>query len=85
MDAVFNTFQPGSMTGASKLRSVKYWQSWNKKNEGLILYKLCVTGRKAEFSVVIQTCVFDGVGVSAGGAIVALSCAEEIRLREYTV
>jgi para-aminobenzoate synthetase len=82
MDAVFNTFPPGSMTGAPKLRSVEILAELEQGKRGPYsggLGWLCVTGRTAEFSVVIRTCVFDGSGVSVGcgGAIVALSCAEE--------
>jgi para-aminobenzoate synthetase len=68
------------MTGAPKLRTVQILESLEEIPRGIYSGTLgffSVTGR-ADFSVVIRTCVFsnDIVTVGAGGAIVSLSNAE---------
>jgi anthranilate/para-aminobenzoate synthase component I len=79
MDAVFDP----PMTGAPILRSFEILADLEQVTRGHYskgLGWLCVTGRKAEFSVVVQTSVFDGIGVSVGCGcdIFVLRCAEEI-------
>ncbi|KAJ3189290.1 hypothetical protein HDU85_002918 [Gaertneriomyces sp. JEL0708] len=81
VDAVMHSFPPGSMTGAPKLRTVEILEELEAAPRGVysgVLGYFSLSGH-ADFSVIIRTAVLSGdnVSVGAGGAIVALSDADE--------
>ncbi|KAI9222384.1 ADC synthase [Blastocladiella britannica] len=86
MDVLRNTFPPGSMTGAPKLRTVDLLHTRFEQGRARGVYSGCIgflsygTGA-AHLNVVIRTVVGDRNGrsmsIGAGGAIVALSDPDE--------
>lgn len=83
MEAIKNTFPPGSMTGAPKISAMKLIDQYEKSKRGLYAGSIGYFNGKNEFdfNVVIRTLIYDSkketLSFHVGGAVTLLANEEE--------